>query len=153
MTYEELLDKANEEGIELFENNCIGKLKGLYLDDTITLNSELYNDVEKRCVLVEELGHHYRTYGDIRDQSKVENRKQERIARAWGYGKLVDLLDLINAKKYGVRNRYELAEYLGVEEEFLESLLKYYKEKYGPKCVVGNYVLQFEPLEVYEKIF
>ena len=31
MTYEELLDKVKEEGIELFENNYIGKLKGLYL--------------------------------------------------------------------------------------------------------------------------
>ena len=27
MTYEELLDKANEEGIEIFENNHIGKVE------------------------------------------------------------------------------------------------------------------------------
>lgn len=67
MTYEELLDKVKEEGIELFENNYIGKMKGLYLDDTITINSNLENDKEKRCVLAEELGHYYKTYGDIRD--------------------------------------------------------------------------------------
>lgn len=65
------------------------------------------------------------------DQSRIENRKQERIARAWGYRKLVSVLDLINAKKEGIRNRYELAEYLDVTEEFIESTLKYYKEKYG----------------------
>lgn len=153
MTYEELLNEVDSEGILIFENNHIGKLDGLYVDGTITLNTRLENDTQKKCTLVEELGHHKRTYGNILDQSKVENRKQERYARAWGYRKLVDPLALINAKKEGIRNMYELAEHLGVEEMFLENVLKYYKEKFGNRCPIGDYVLQFEPLEVYENVY
>lgn len=152
MTYEELLDEIDKEGILIFENNCIGKLDGLYVDGIITINTRLENNAQKKCTLIEELGHHKRTVGNILDQTDIRNRKQERHARGWGYGKLVDLLDLINAKKEGIRNRFELAEYLGVEEQVLDNLLKYFKEKYGPKCVVGNYTIQFEPLEVYQKI-
>ena len=71
----------------------------------------------------------------------------------WGYNGLVSLLDLINAKKNGIRNRYELAEYLEVTEEFLTSALKYYKDKYGKMCFVGDYIVAFEPLEVYERVY
>lgn len=152
MNYEELLDEVNEEGIEIFENNYIGKMKGLYVDGTITLNTNLTNNTERKCTLIEELGHHKRTYGDIRDQTKIENRKQERIARAWGFERLVNLVKIIEAKKEGIRNRYELAEYLGVTEEFLISTLKYYKDRYGKMCFVEDYIIEFEPLEVYERV-
>lgn len=152
MTYEELLDEANNEGILIFENNYIGKLDGLYVNGTITLNTRLENDTQRKCTLVEELGHHHRTVGNILDQSKIENRKQERSARGWGYEKSIDLSKLIKAKKEGVRNRYELAEYLNVEEQFLEDTLKYFKEKYGNRRATDKYIIQFDPLEIYEKI-
>ena len=150
MTYEELLDKVNEEGIEIFENNHIGKLKGLYVDNTITLNSSIGTESEKKCVLVEELGHHHTTVGNILDQSDVSNRKQERYARAWGYRKLVGIIDLVNAYKHGVRNRFELAEYLGVTEEYIDEVLEYYKQKYGLQYQIDNYLVCFEPLSVLE---
>lgn len=153
MTYEELLDEVAEEGILLYENSHIGKLDGLYVDGTITLNTNLGNDTAKKCTLVEELGHHKRTAGDILDQSKVENRKQERVARAWGYEKLIKPTDLIKAKKAGVRNRFELAEYLNLEERFLEDALKYFRDRYGNRRATDEYIIQFDPLEVYEKIF
>lgn len=150
MTYEELLDKANREGIEIFENNYIGKLKGLYLDGTITINSNIKNDVEKRCILAEELGHYYKNHGDIRDQSKVENIKQERIARAWGYKKLVGITKLIDAYKQGVKNRFELAQYLNVTEEYIEEVLRYYNQKYGLQYQIDNYLICFDPLSILE---
>jgi hypothetical protein len=105
---------------------------------------------EKACVLAEELGHHYTTVGNILDQSKVENRKQERRARLWAYRKMFDLVDLISAYKYGCRNRYEVAEYLGVTEQFLEEALIVYKEKYGPYTKLDKYMICFEPLTVGE---
>lgn len=148
MTYENLLIETEKEGIEYFENNYIGKMKGLYVDDTITLNSNLDNDIEKKCVLAEELGHHYKTYGDIIDQSKIENKKQERIARAWSYDRLVGITGLVNAFKYGCRNRYELAKYLDVTEKFIEEAVTYYKEKYGLYYEIDNYVVYFEPLGI-----
>lgn len=150
MTYEDLLIKIEKEGIEYFENNYIGKMKGLYLDNTITINTNLDTKVEKRCVLAEELGHHYTSYGNILDQSKVENKKQERRARAWAYDRLIGVIGLVNAYKHGCRNRYEVAEYLNVSERFLEDAINYYREKYGLFYKIDNYVIYFEPLSVLE---
>ncbi|MCR2045526.1 ImmA/IrrE family metallo-endopeptidase [Anaerosalibacter massiliensis] len=152
MTYEKLLGEIEKEGIEFFENNHILGMKGLYVDNTITLNTNIDTDIERKCVLAEELGHHYTSYGNIVDQSKVENRKQERRARAWAYDKLIGIIGIINSYKYGCRNKYEMAEYLNVTEEFIDDALKYYKEKYGLLYEVDNYIVYFEPLGVLEKL-
>ena len=118
MLYEKLLIEANNEKINVYERD-IGKLKGLYVDGNIALNLAIETYSEKACVLAEELGHYHTTVGDILDLSKAENRKQERRARGWAYEKLVSLTSLIEASKQGIRNRYELAEYLGVSEKFI----------------------------------
>ncbi len=152
MTYEELLKVVDEEKIELFENNYIGKLDGLYLDNTITINTNLKTDAEKRSVLAEELGHYYKTYGDIMDQTKIENRKQERIARAWAYDNLIGIMGLVDAYEYGCRNKYEIAEYLSVTEKFLEDAIIYYYERYGLFYEIDNYIIYFNPLGVIEKL-
>lgn len=152
MTYEDLLIKIEKEGIEYFENNCIGKMKGLYIDNTITLNSNIDTEAEKKCILAEELGHHFTSYGNIIDQSKIENRKQERIARAWAYDRLIGINGLINAYKYGCKSKYEIAEYLNVSEQFLEEATTYYNEKYGLYYEIDNYIVYFNPLGVIEKL-
>jgi len=150
MTEKELSILLESEEIEVIEMPLKKDTKGLYGDNLIAINKNLSTVNEKKCVLMEELGHHYMNYGDITDQSKLENKRQERKARAWGYKRLVGIIDLINAYKYGVRNRYELAEYLDVTEEFIEDALKYYKEKYGPYYIIDNYIVYFEPLIVFE---
>ena len=152
MTYDNLLMFAEKEGIEVLENSQIGKLHGLCVDNTITINSNLETNIEKLCVLCEELGHYYTTYGNIIDQSKVENRKQERRARGWAYERLVGIAKLIDASRQGIRNRYELAEYLGVSERFIEEAIKYYKDKHGTYLEINNYIIYFEPLGVLEKL-
>jgi hypothetical protein len=78
----------------------------------------------------------------------AQNRKQERHARIWAYDKKIGLMGLINAYKNGCRNRYEIAGYLEVTEEFLLEAVKYYHEKYGVCTTVDNYVVYFEPLGV-----
>lgn len=152
MTYEDLLIKIEKEGIEYFENNYIGKMKGLYVDNTITLNSNIDTEAEKKCILAEELGHHFTSCGNIMDQSKIENRKQERIARAWAYDRLIGINGLINAYKYGCKSKYEIAEYLNVSEQFLEEATTYYNEKYGLYYEIDNYIVYFNPLGVIEKL-
>ena len=150
--YEELLDVANKEKIAVFENYDLSgtRLKGLYCNGNIALSKDLMTSSEKNCILQEELGHHYTTAGNILDQSKTENRKQERRARLWAYRRAFDLIDLVSAYKYGCRNRYELAEYLEVTEEFLQEALDTYKEKYGLYAKVDCYVICFEPLGILE---
>ena len=151
MLYEKLLIEANNEKINVYERD-IGKLKGLYVDGNIALNLSIETYSEKACVLAEELGHYHTTVGDILDLSKAENRKQERRARGWAYEKLVSLTSLIEASKQGIRNRYELAEYLGVSEKFIEDAIKYYKDKHGLYYELGKYIIYFEPLGVLEKL-
>lgn len=148
--YEELLEIAHKENISVFENYDLSetRFKGLYYDRNIALSKELQTSSEKKCILYEELGHHYTTAGNILDQSKVENRKQERHARLWAYQHALQLSDLISAYKKGYRNRYEIAEYLNVTEQFLQDALNIYKEKYGVCMYIDNYILYFEPLGV-----
>ena len=149
MNYETLLFEADTQGLIVKEKNLKynnGRIKG----NRIAIRKDISSTTEKACVLAEELGHHYTTVGNILDQSKAENRKQERRARLWAYRKMFDLVDLVAAYKYGCRNRYEIAEYLGVTEQFLEEALHTYKEKNGLYTKIDRYMICFEPLTVGE---
>lgn len=150
MMYENLLWEAEQHGIDIYEKPMTLTIKGLYSDEVIWINKNIPTNIEKACVLAEELGHYHTSAGDILDQTKISNRKQELRAREWAYEKLVPLSSFVQAHKNGIRNRYELAEYLGVTEEFLDSAIKRYKEKYGLYYSIKNYTICFEPLGVME---
>ena len=148
MNYETLLEEADSQFLVVKEKPLRahnGRIKG----NRIAIKKDIPT-TQKACVLAEELGHHYTTVGNILDQSKAENRKQERRARMWAYKRAFDLVDLVSAYKHGCRNRYEIAEYLEVTEQFLQEALDTYKEKYGPYTKVDRYVVYFEPLGVLE---
>ncbi|GIO05357.1 hypothetical protein J31TS6_13850 [Brevibacillus reuszeri] len=49
-----------------------------------------------------------------------------------------------------VKNRFELADYLGVTEDFLDAAINRYIEKYGTHVTVGLSTVIFEPLGVLE---
>ena len=148
--YKKLLYESEKEGIEVICLPFKGKIKGLYYNRVIAINKNIDTSAEKTCVLAEELGHHYTSIGDILDQSRIENRKQEYRARAWAYQRLVGPEKLIKAFEYGVRNRYELADFLGVSEEFVEEAIKYFHQKYGLYYKLGKYYITFEPLRIYK---
>lgn len=149
-TEEELREEASAYNIDIidipFESE---RIQGLYCDGTIAIKESL-TTAERTCVLAEELGHHYTTAGNILDQSIISNRKQERAARLWAYNRLIELRDIISGFKSGCHNRYELADYLGVTEVFLQDALDTYKQKYGYFTTIGNYVVYFEPIGVLE---
>ena len=148
MNYETLLEEADSQFLVVKEKPLRahnGRIKG----NRIAIKKDIPT-TQKACVLAEELGHHYTTVGNILDQSKTENRKQERRARLWAYRKMFDLIDLVSAYKHGCRNRYEIAEYLEVTESFLQEALDTYKEKYGLYTKVDCYVVYFEPLGILE---
>lgn len=150
--YERLHHEAAHQGISIYEKPLPARLKGLYADKVIWINRNIPTTTEKACILAEELGHYHTTAGDITDQSKTGNRKQERRARAWAYEKLVPLTKIVQAYHAGVTSRHELAEYLGVTEDFLQSALDRYKEKYGLYTTIGQYAIRFEPLGVLEML-
>lgn len=152
MKYDELLREAEKENLYIFENENIKRCKGLSIDNTISLSRTINNIKEKKCVLAEEIGHYKTTYGNILDQSKLQNRKEEYKGRAWAYKKLVPLEDLLEAYESDVKNRYELADFLEITEEFLIEAIVYYRHKYGVYYKYQNYIIYFEPLGIAKKI-
>jgi Zn-dependent peptidase ImmA (M78 family) len=146
--YEELASEAQIQGIDIVEIKFKGGHKGLYGDNIIAIDKKIDTDKEKTCILAEEIGHHYTTYGNILDQTSTSNRKQEKRARNYAYEKLITLNKIIEAYNNRVKNRYELAEFLNVTEDFLQYALDHYKNKYGVCYVKGDYTIYFEPLGV-----
>ena len=91
------------------------------------------------------MGHHHTTVGNILDMESASNRKQERQARLWAYNKQIGLRGLINAYDHGCQNKYEVAEYLEVTDEFLTDCIECYRQKYGIGATVDNYYIMFIP--------
>ena len=82
-----------------------------------------------------------------------ENRKQERHARLWGYNRVIGLFGLIRAYEHGCKDKYEIADYLDVTEEYLEDCIDCYRDKYGEYKTVDNYTIYFIPnLMIFKKI-
>ena len=152
-TYEHLQNEAYEDGIKIEEQSFRNKrIKGLYCNSQIAIRQDL-NSTEKACILAEELGHHYTSVGNILDMRSIQNRKQERQARLWGYNKLIGLTGLIEAYEQGCQNSHEIAEFLEVTEEFLFFCVETYREKYGEYTEKGSYIIYFIPrLAVLKKI-
>lgn len=143
MNYTKLLIEADEQALIVKDKPLLaydGRIKG----NKIALRQEL-STTEKTCVLAEELGHYYTTYGNIIPQSTISDRKQELRARAWAYDKMIGLLGIVNAYKHGCLSAHDMAEYLNVTEEFLLEALSYYRNKYGIQAKIDNYVIYFEP--------
>ncbi|QEA00848.1 ImmA/IrrE family metallo-endopeptidase [Lysinibacillus fusiformis] len=143
--YDDLLMECDNLDIEVYEKDRM-KNKGLYGDNVIWINKLLPSIIEKCCVLAEEIGHHHTTAGDIFDQSSIENRKQELRARAWAYERLIPFSKIVQAHNLHITNRYELADFLNVTEEFLDAALDWYKSKYGLYVSIDNFTVCFEPL-------
>ena len=146
MIYENLLSEAECDNLYIIENvDFESDADGLIHGSVIGINSKVHSSRKRACVLAEELGHYYTTVGDIIDQSKSENRKQEYRARFWAYNKLIGLSGIISAYKAKCQNLYEMAEHLDVTEEFLKEALICYKSKYGICAKLDNYIIYFEP--------
>ena len=147
-TYEELLQDADDEQVHVHESvdlNGEKRLNGLYVDGHIALDSQLKTTAEKTSILAEEMGHHFTSVGDITDLKNVNSRQQELDARLWGYNRLIGLRGIIRAFEHHCQNRYEMAEYLDVTEDYLEEALACYRSKYGVYTVVDNYAIYFIP--------
>lgn len=150
--YERLLNKAAQQGIDIYEKPMNRKIKGLYADKVIWINASLHTTKEKSCIIAEEIGHYYTTEGDILDQSDVRNRKQEKLARSWAYEYMIPLSKIVQAYHNGISGRHDLAQFMEVTEEFLQAALDRYKEKYGLYTSYEQYTIYFDPLGVIEPI-
>ena len=152
MDYENLLKEADSNQLIVKEKR-LKQFDGLIKGRKIAIRQDIPTLAEKSCVLAEELGHFFTTSGNILNQSVTSNRKQEQKARVWAYEKQIGLSGIIQGYKNRCQNRYELADFLGVTESFLQDALNFYKGKYGNYIEINEYTITFEPnLCVIEKL-
>ncbi|WP_432371472.1 ImmA/IrrE family metallo-endopeptidase [Staphylococcus chromogenes] len=123
--------------------------KGFYSDIVILIDKDL-SETEKHQTLHEELAHHKLTYGDITNQKHFNNRKFENYARRYSYETSMPLSGIVEAFKQGVHNLYELANFFEISEGHVLDCIEHYKRKHGLNTLVGNYLIEFEPLRVFE---
>lgn len=146
--YEQLL--AENEHIKIKDTHSLPDgYSGFYKDGIILIDKDL-SETRKAEVLYEELAHHKLTYGNILDQSRWINRKFENYARRHGFEAALPLRIIVEAHNYGVSNLYELAQYVQLSEKYIVEILGHYKQKHGLTTRYGKYVIQFEPLRVFE---
>lgn len=142
--YEILLDEANDKGLIVKEKSLQssnGRIKG----NRIAIRKDLKTTVEKACVLAEELGHYETTVGDILEMSSSWNRKQERQARLNGYNRMIGVFGIIRAYEAGCQAQHEIADFLNVTEEYLLECIECYRDKYGERKSINNYIVYFIP--------
>ena len=128
--YEKLLNDANKIGLKVFELDLESDAKGLCYGEKIGIKKDMTAN-EKACVLAEEIGHYQTTVGNILDQGNANNRKKEKTARTWAVNKLICIDDLFQIDLISCNSSYDIAEHLGVTEEFLQEMLDTFKRKYG----------------------
>ncbi|CAC6620948.1 pathogenicity island protein [Staphylococcus aureus] len=145
--YEKMVIENKE--IPIDDGKSLGNFVGLYDNGVILINKNL-SETRKAEVLYEELAHHKLTYGNILDQSKWINRKFENYARRHGFISAVPLREIVEAYNYGVRNLYELSEYLQLSEKYILEAIEQYKKIYGIGTHYGEYSITFEPLRVFK---
>lgn len=149
--YEDLIQEAYNQGVIVKEICLKSNSDGLYKNKKIAINKNtLFTLSEKTCVLAEELGHYYTSYGNILNLSDIKNSKQEYQARLHAYNELIGLSGLINAWKSNCYTKYEICEYLNVTETFFDDTIECYKHKYGVYTTFNNYIIIFQPnLNIY----
>lgn len=146
--YEDLLKKYDY--ISINETGSIPKfMSGFYMNGEIFINSNRPTTT-KLETLAEELAHHEITYGNILNEQDIQNKKYELKARRLANEKLISLEGIIEAFMQGIHNLYELANFFEVTESFVLQSIEHYKQKYGYSTRYGKYVIQFEPLRVFE---
>lgn len=149
MNYDKLLIEAEEENLIVKEKN-LWSSKGRINGNRIAIKRSL-PETEKACVLAEELGHYFTTVGNILDQTDINNRKQEKVARKWAVNKLLDIEDLIAAVKNGCEYLCDIAEYLNVTEDFLNEAIEFFRCRYGYSYSNGENQIIFNDRGFYIK--
>lgn len=116
-------------GLIIIERPLPYDVKGLYADGVIAINNML-TEIEKACTLLEEVGHHRLTYGDILDQTIIDNQRQERRARDWAASNAITAEEILELKRdASIECNFHAAERLCVTEEMLKDAYYYYRRK------------------------
>lgn len=107
----------------VFDKNVPIELGGYVVDKKILMNPNI-SEREQYQWLYEELGHDATTVGDISDYGPLENAKQERQARVWGFTHCFTRADMDRLRReYAEEDSdYPAADDLGIEVPYLHEV-------------------------------
>jgi len=149
MTYDELLDIANDNGLIVREKPLQaydGRIKG----NRVAIRKNMPT-VKKACVLAEEISHDLITVGNILQQEIIQDVKQEYKARFLSFDMMIGLDGIIKSFENECTTLTDMADFLEVTTEFLVQAIESYKSKYGICTKYKGYTIYFEPtLGVYK---
>lgn len=106
------------------------KLSGFIHEEDIWIstNNSLTHQKE---TLAEEIGHYSTSSGNILSLDSLEKRKQENVARRWGYMKIITLDGLIACFKNDILSLNDILDFFEVSEGYFWQAIDVYKQKYG----------------------
>lgn len=128
----DIFNVVEKENIVYEERNLSNlKSKGIYLKldgipPIIAIDSSIINNTNVYiCILSEELGHHFTTYGNLLEpkknyMDKLIKHKKENMARKWASNFLITDEEFIAALNKCISSKFEMAEFFDVTDELLE---------------------------------
>ncbi|MGF7437927.1 ImmA/IrrE family metallo-endopeptidase [Lentilactobacillus senioris] len=96
-------------------------------------------EVDKQVILTEEFMHMLTSVGVIVNQSQLDNRRQERLARSMTYKSMLSLDDILDCYNRNIYEIYEIANELDLPIEFIQNALEYFKTQIGTHGYYKNY--------------
>ena len=125
----ELLNLIEKENINLDEELKVPETSGIYinipgLNPTIGINKNIGTEKEYYSILAEELGHHFKTIGNLikKETSYISNilkQKEELKAKLWASNFFISDEEFVQAILDCSNNIYTLAEKFNVTEEII----------------------------------
>lgn len=146
--YYQLQDEAENYGFTILENHPIESDGDGVIDGKLKLigyAEHVQTDVERKCILAEELNHYRYDIGDILNPKDPESRRREYRTRKRTAFELVKPRQFIDAFNAGVSSARELAEFLEITEKTLEMVIGMYQKQYGTHMMIDGYLIQFDP--------
>ena len=131
MELNKLYDIATRENISIEDFKMKNKaiIEQIHKEYYIGLNySKIKSITEEKELLAEELGHYYCNAFYNSSSSPSTIAQKEYRANKWKCTVLVSVNDFKDAFKKGLKNVYEIAEYLNLSEDTVIFAYNYYKE-------------------------
>ena len=128
-------------GVSIIDFDFPSKIRGVYQDGVIGINTDVTDPAERRCIIACEMGRHLmRGYRGI-----VLTEEQENIiAFYWAVSYIMPLSALIEALKFENKTVTDVAAFLNVTPQFVKTGLAFYKNSMGSRIFYHNHVIDLE---------
>lgn len=127
-----LYDTLEQAGVEVFSFSCapydaIASPDGYLAMDPAMIDSE----AQEREILIHEEGHFATDTFYQLDSPYTLRQHQENVASRWGYKRYFPLDDLLDLMESGRTEVWQIAEAIGMPEDYVRGLLAYYQDAKG----------------------